>query len=82
MGVMSPTTPDQEMAGMKAAEAFFAKRSWMDVRQMRQLGQWGYSYFVTKGQEAKGDGFRRMAYILSQSPSDPTSLPPDSVKRP
>jgi hypothetical protein len=67
MGTMSPTTPAQEMAGMKAASEYCEMRSWMDAKQMRNVGQWGYSFFVTKGREPFGDGFRRMCYILSQA---------------
>jgi hypothetical protein len=64
---MSPNTPEQEMAGMKAASQYCDNRPWMNAKQTRQVGQWGYSYYVTKGREPFGDGFRRMCYILSQA---------------
>ena len=67
MGVLSPTAPDQEMAGMKAASQYCDKRPWMDAKTTRRVGQWGYSYFVTKQRESFGDGFRRMCYILSRT---------------
>ena len=66
MGVMSPTAPAQEMAGMKAADQYCASRLWMDAKETRRVGQWGYAFFVTKGREPFGEGFRRMCYIISQ----------------
>lgn len=67
MGVMSPTTPAQELGGMKAANRYCAERPWMDARETRRVGRWGYSFFVTRGREPFGDGFRRMCYIESQA---------------
>jgi len=51
---------------MKAADQYCASRLWMDAKETRRVGQWGYSFFVTKGREPFGEGFRRMCYIISQ----------------
>lgn len=72
MKVMSPTAPEQEVAGMKAADEFCAHRPWMNARHTRQIGEWGYSYYRIKGKEAFGDGFRRMCYIISQTRASTT----------
>ncbi len=66
MKVMSPIAPAAEMAGMKAAVEFFLQRPQLTAQQVRNRGDWAYSYFILAGRADFGDGFRRMAYILSQ----------------
>lgn len=68
MGVMSPDTPKAEQVGMDEARSFFAARPEMSSKMIRFFGD----TIVKRRQKkdvvlsARGVGFRRMAYILSQ----------------
>lgn len=69
MGTMSPKTPKAEQEGMDEAVSFFIARPEMSNKMVRFFGD----RVFTKRQQAKdaisnakGVGFRRMAYIISR----------------
>lgn len=57
----------QETEGMQEAERFFAARPQYTASLIRFFGE---QVFVRRNRSARGDGFRRMAYIISQQRSD------------
>jgi len=60
--VMSPRTPEEELAGMEEAERFFAAR----LAYKKELVQFfGEQVFSRRNGSPKGEGFRRMAYIIA-----------------
>ncbi len=66
---MSPDAPQAEQAGMDEAVSFFIARSEMSSEMVRFFGD---QVFTKRQQQvkstinAKGVGFRRMAYIISR----------------
>ena len=64
--VMSPTAPEQEMAGMKYAEKYFAERPNLPAAACRSIGSIFFRKHCKK-REGFAIGFERMAYIVSQT---------------
>jgi hypothetical protein len=66
--VMSPNSPLNELAGMQLAENLLSARcrQFMNRRQVISFGEEAYKRFCAKGLVEKGDGFRRMCYIIAQ----------------
>lgn len=60
--VMSPDAPNEEIEGMKEAEAFFAARPQFSAELCRFFGE---QVFQRRNGSPRADGFRRMAYIVS-----------------
>ena len=65
---MSPNAPQNELAGMELAEALLSARcrQFMNRRQVISFGEQAYIRYAAKGMSEKGDGFRRMCYIIAQ----------------
>lgn len=53
----------EENEGMMEAERFFAARPQFNAEMVQMFGE---QVFARRNQSARGDGFRRMAYIVSQ----------------
>ncbi len=72
MGIMSPDTPKAEQVGMDEARSFFAARPRMSSKMIRFFGDAVFNRRQSKEAilSARGVGFRRMAYILSQRRKD------------
>jgi hypothetical protein len=62
--VMSPNTPAAEIEGMKEAEQFFAARPQFSTEMVQMFGEQVYH---RRNGSPKGEGFRRMAYIISST---------------
>ena len=65
--VMSPNTPTEELVGMEEAERFFAARPQFNSKMVQMFGE---QVFKRRGGSPQGRGFRRMAYIISQTRGD------------
>ena len=63
--VMSPGAPEQEVAGMKYAEKYFAERPNLPAAGCRLVGNVFFRKH-SKKRESFAIGFERMAYIVSQ----------------
>lgn len=59
------TQTADEIAGMKEAEKYFAERPGLCADMCKLIGRQVYER-GKKRNEARADGFRRMAYIISQ----------------
>lgn len=56
----------EENEGMLEAEAFFSARPQFDASMVMFFGE---QVFIRRERSARGDGFRRMAYIIAQQRS-------------
>lgn len=66
MGVMSPSAPALETAGMEEANQYFRQRPWMKPGLCKMMGEGYFQRMCTLGQGGKADGFRRWAYLVAQ----------------
>lgn len=70
MGVMSPSAPELETAGMEEAKRYFMCRPWMKPGLCKTMGNEYFKRMCLSGKGAKAEGFRRWAYHIAQQRGD------------